>query len=115
MATIQQLMPYLEQGYIAVDHVRIGPAYLHPKKQGDTLVFEWTAYEMESEWSGPVIHSKEYVLTWNSDEWGILCHTQPTVPHGGTSEYDEDKPERIEQAIADGLAYKAEGFRDRKE
>lgn len=31
MATIQQLMPYLEQGYIAHDHVR--RAYLEPKKQ----------------------------------------------------------------------------------
>lgn len=111
MATISALMPYLEQGYIAVDHHRIGPAYLHPKKQDDTLVFEWTAYEMESEWSGPVIHPKDSVLTWKSDRWGILCHTKPTVPHGGTSEYDTDEPEQIAQAIADELAYKAEDFR----
>jgi hypothetical protein len=111
MATIKELLPYLEQGYIATDMVRIGPAYLHPKKQDDILVFEWTAYEMESEWSGPEIHTREYVLTWRSDNWGILCHTKPATPQGGTSEYDEDDPEKIKQAIADGLAYKAEGFR----
>ena len=64
MATIQQLMPYLEQGYIAYDHVRC--AYLEPKKQGDALVFEWKAYEMEGEWSGPDIHTREYVLAWKS-------------------------------------------------
>jgi hypothetical protein len=111
MATIKEFMPYLEQGYIAADHHRIGPAYLRPKKQGDALVFEWTAYEMESEWSGPEIHSKDYVLTWQSDNWGIICHTKPMGSLRGTSDYETDEPERREQAIADGLAYKAEGFR----
>jgi len=107
MATIQQLMPYLEQGYIAHDHVR--HAYLYPQKQEDgMLTFKWTAYEMEGEWSGPDIHSQEYVLTWKSDRWGILCHTHP----GGGSEYATDKPEQIEQAIADGLAYKDRSFRE---
>ena len=110
MATIQQLMPYLEQGYIAHDHVR--RAYLEPKRQGDAVVFEWKAYEMEGEWSGPDIHTREYVLAWKSDRWGILCRTEPILPGGGISEYDTDKPERIEQAIADGLAYKAKGFRE---
>ncbi len=103
MATIRDLMPYLEQGYIAVDHVRIGPAYLHPKKQDGSLVFEWTAYEMEGEWAGPETHTQEYVRTWRSDDWGILCEEKG-------SEYSEDVPEQIDQAIAEGLAYKTEGF-----
>lgn len=111
MATIQELMPYLEQGYIAVDHVRTGPAYLRPKKQEGSLVFEWTAYNMESEWAGPEIHAQEYVRTWRSDNWGILCSTKPTVPGGGRSEYSEDRHEQIKQAIAEGLACKADGFR----
>ena len=108
MATIKELMPYLEQGYIANDGMR--HAYLHPIKQGETLTFEWKAYEMEGEWSGPETHTHAYVLTWRSDRWGILCHTKPTNPGGGTSEYEEDEPEKIKQAIADGLAYKADGF-----
>jgi hypothetical protein len=107
MATIKELMPYLEQGCIAVDHQRIGPAYLHPKKQNDAHVFEWTAYEMEGEWSGPEIHSREYVLTWESDDWGILCHSNPD---GWGSEDDESDPKGIEQAIANGRVYKAEGW-----
>ena len=67
---------------------------------------------MEGEWSGPDIHTLEYVLAWKSDRWGILCRTEPILPGGGISEYDTDKPERIEQAIADGLTYKAKGFRE---
>lgn len=109
MATIQELMPYLEQGYIANDEVR--HAYLNPKKQEGTLVFIWTAYEMEGEWSGPDTHTAKHVLTWQSTRWGILCHTAPTVPGGGISEYAEDNPEHIKQAIAADLAYKAKDWR----
>jgi hypothetical protein len=69
---------------------------------------------MESEWSGPQIHSAEYVRTWKSDRWGILCHTKPTIPGGGQSDYAEDETAKIERAIADRLAYKAEGFRGEK-
>jgi hypothetical protein len=97
-------MPYLEQGYIAVDHQRMGPAYLYPEKQGETLRFKWTAYNMEGEWAGPDYHSRDYVLTWRSSSWGILMSASG-------SEYDEDEPEKIEKAIAEGRAYKAEDFR----
>ncbi|SRR6266567_1608985 len=109
MATIKTLMPYLEQGYIAFDPVR--HAYLTPKKQDGSLVFEWTAYEGESEWSGPETHTQEYVLTWHSDGWGIVYSS---LPNGSGSQLDSDEPEEIGQAIADGLAYKAEDFRDNK-
>lgn len=105
MATITQLMPYLEQGYTAHDHVR--RAYLTPKKQDGALVFEWKAYEMEGEWSGPETHTKEYVLTWKSDRWGIVYTSHP---RGLGSELDTDKPELIERAIAEDRAYKAKGF-----
>lgn len=91
MATIQQLMPYLERGCTAYDPVR--RAYLQPVKKGDgTLEFQWTAYEMEGEWSGPEMHAKASVETWDSDEWGIECG-------GGES---EEEPDKIEQAIAQG-------------
>jgi len=59
------------------------------------------------EWAKPTIHSRASVLTWTSDDWGIHCHTEPAV---GGSEYDVDEPAQIEEAIAQGLAYKAEGF-----
>ena len=72
-------------------------------------MFEWIAYEMEGEWSGPDTHSHEYVLTWKSSGWGILYETKSG---GGTSENDTDKPERIEQAIANGSAYKDKSFRE---
>lgn len=104
MATIKKLMPYLEQGYSATDYIRIGPAYLTPKKQNESIVFEWTAYNMESEWAEPEIHTQEYVCTWRSSNWGILC------ADGSGSEYSEDDPEKINQVIADGRAYKSEGF-----
>jgi hypothetical protein len=104
MATIQELMPYLEQGYIAADHVRMGPAYLHPQKQDGGLVFEWTAYQMESEWAKPAIHTQAAVCTWRSNNWGILYQD-------GGSELSTDEPERIKQVIAAGQALKADGFR----
>lgn len=106
MATISELMPYLEQGYTAADHHRHGPAYLTPKKQNGEIVFEWTAYEFEGEWAGPEVHDREYVMTWESDDWGINCHTEPR----GGAEYGADNKEDIEQAIAEGRAYIAEDF-----
>lgn len=101
MATIRELMPYLEQGYIAHDQVR--HAYLEPKKQDGSVVFEWRAYEIEGERSGLETHTAEEVRTWESSRWGILCQR-------GGSEYAEYEHVRIEQAIANGLAYKAAGF-----
>jgi|SRR6266567_390931 hypothetical protein len=101
MATIQELMPYLKQGYIANDQVR--HTYLEPKKQDDSIVFEWKSYEREGKWSGPETHTAEEVRTWESSGWGILCQR-------GGSEYAENEPVRIEQAIANGFAHKAAGF-----
>lgn len=100
MATIKDIMPYLEQGYMAIDPYRTGPAYLKPVKQGNDLVFEWTAYNMESEWAGPDMHTKAAVMKWNSDGWGIHCEDEDSV----------ERPEQIEAAIREGRAYKAEGF-----
>lgn len=103
MAVVRDLMPYLERGYALVDHQRWpGPGYLYPLKQGDDLVFEWTGSLGEGgEFSKPEIHSREYVLTWQSDNWGVLCGTGPGM---GGSEYGENDPEKIEQAIAEGRA-----------
>lgn len=96
MATISALIPYLEKGYQAFDPIR--HAYLTPYRQGDALKFEWRAYEMKGEWSGPDYHTREYVLTWQSSNWGIgEGHTYETQ-------------EAIDQAIASGRLYKAKGF-----
>jgi hypothetical protein len=102
MATLKALLPYLEQGYHAIDPYRTGPAYVRPFKQGDTTLFLWTAYNMESEWAGPDIWRKDQIMKWNSDGWGI--------------QYDEeesaDTPELIEQVIREGRAYRDKAFED---
>lgn len=103
MAFVRNLLPYLERGYALVDCLRWpGPAYLYPLKQGDDLVFEWTGSLGEGgEFSKPEIHSRAHVLTWQSDNWGVLCGTGPGMLG---EEYDEDDPLKIEQAIAEGRA-----------
>jgi len=100
MATIQKLMRYLEQGYTAVDLIRIGPAYLRPRKQDDSLVFVWTAYGQDGSLANEKTYTQEQVSKWQSDTWGILLYGEVGVA----------EPERIDQAIADGLAHKADGF-----
>lgn len=100
MATLKELLPYLEQGYHAIDPSRIGPAYIRPYKQGEEIRFEWTAYNMEGEWAGPDIWRKDQIMKWNSDGWGI--------------HYDEEQsaetPEQIEQVIREGRASRDKEF-----
>jgi hypothetical protein len=105
MATIQELMPYLEQGYTAVEYMKIGPAYLRPVKQDDSLVFEFTDYAVDGSMLKQEIYSQEHVLKgWSSalrsNDWGIHLYGEV-----GVAEND-----LIDQAIADGRAHKADGF-----
>ena len=106
MATIQKLMSYLEQGYEAVEYDRIGPAYLRPVKQDDSLVFELTEHSAAGNGiKSQKTYTQEQVLrskskTLLSEYWGILLY----------GEVGEEEPERIDQAIADGRAHKAKGF-----